>query len=59
VTTAVSGGEARKLIERIRELEQVLGKKTHEDEILAKAAKLAHESKRIWRTPLLPEDDPL
>jgi transposase len=59
VTSAVSAGETRELKGRIRELEQVLGKKTHEDEILAKAAKLAHESKRICRTPLLPEDDPL
>jgi transposase len=44
---------------RIRELEQALGKKTLKNEILAEAAKLAHERKRIWRTPFLPEDDPL
>ncbi len=59
MTSAVSAGETRELKGRIRELEQVLGKKTRENEILAEAAKLAHESKRIWRTPLLPEDDPL
>jgi transposase len=59
VTTAVSAGETRELKGRICELEQALGKKTLENEILAEAAKLAHERKRICRTPLLPEDDPL
>jgi hypothetical protein len=47
VTTAVSAGETRELKGRIPELEQALGKKTRENEILAQAAKLVHGSKRI------------
>lgn len=60
MTTAVFAGETRELKKgESGELEQALGKKTRENEILARAAKFAHECKRIWRTRLLPEDDPL
>lgn len=48
----VPQGEVNELKRRIRKLEQVLGQKTVENEILREAVKLAREKKLISRQPL-------
>jgi transposase len=42
--------EARRLEERVRDLERLLGKKTLEIEILKEALELARSKKPIWRS---------
>ncbi|SEG06625.1 transposase, partial [Legionella quinlivanii DSM 21216] len=44
--------EAKALKKRIKQLEQVLGQKTLENEILREAVKLGREKKLISRQPL-------
>ena len=53
----IGASEVRRLKNRIRELERLLGKKTMENEILKEAIEIAREKKLISRVPLLPEDD--
>ncbi len=48
----VPASEAKKLKDKIRELERLLGKKTAENEILREAVELAREKKLISRQPL-------
>jgi len=48
----VPESEAKALKKRIRQLEQVLGQKTLENEILREAVKLGREKKLISRQPL-------
>ena len=45
------------ILEQVRELQRVLGKKTLENEILREAVKVAHEKKLISRLPSLPDED--
>lgn len=45
--------EVKKLKEKVRELERMLGRKTVENEILREAVELAREKKLISRQPLL------
>jgi len=44
--------KVRDLVNRVRELERILGKKTMENEILREAVKLGREKKLISRQPL-------
>ena len=53
----IGASEVKRLKNRIRELERLLGKKTMENEILKEAIEIAREKKLISRVPLLPEDD--
>lgn len=53
----VSMSEHKKALQRIRELERQLGKKTMQVEILKEGLELAKEKKLISRIPSLPEDD--
>jgi transposase len=53
----IGASEVRRLKNRIRELERLLGKKTMEAEILKEAIEIAREKKLISRVPLPPEDD--
>jgi transposase len=53
----IGASEVRRLKNRIRELERLLGKKTMENEVLKEAIEIAREKKLISRVPLLPEDD--
>lgn len=53
----VPQSEVNELKRRIRKLEQVLGQKTVENEILREAVKLAREKKLISRQPLLGVED--
>jgi len=53
----IGASEVRRLKNRIRELERLLGKKTMEVEILKEAIEIGREKKLISRVPLLPEDD--
>jgi len=53
----IGASEVRRLKNRIRELERLLGKKTMENEILKEAIEIAREKKLISRVPLPPEDD--
>jgi len=46
----------KKLEERVRELERMLGRKTLEVEILREALSKAHSKKQISRPILLPKD---
>ena len=62
--TAVNAGEAvvpaaelDAARRQIRELQQLLGKKTLENEILKEAVEVARERKWIARAPLLPGDE--
>lgn len=48
----VDQGEVRRLEERVRELERLLGRKTLENEILKEALKKADQKKRTLRPPL-------
>jgi transposase len=53
----VPAAEARRLEERVRDLERLLGKKTLEIEILKEALELARSKKAIWRSnSALPAD---
>jgi transposase len=51
----VGSSEVRKLEERVRELERLLGRKTLENEILREALARAHAKKPILRPPSLPK----
>lgn len=51
----VGGSEVRKLEERVRELERLLGRKTLENEILREALARAQAKKPILRPPSLPK----
>lgn len=53
----VSHKEIKKLKARIRELENALGRKTLDNEILKAAVNVGREKKRISRQPLLGLDD--
>jgi len=55
----IGASEVKRLKQRIRELERLLGKKTLEAEILKEAIEIAREKKLISRVPLPPEDDTL
>ena len=46
----VPAAEARRLEERVRDLERLLGKKTLEIEILKEALELARSKKPTWRS---------
>ena len=46
----VPAAEARRLEERVRDLERLLGRKTLELEILKEALELARSKKPIWRS---------
>ena len=43
-------------MKEIRELQRLLGKKTHEEEILKEAVEYGRSKNWIARSPLLPED---
>ncbi len=51
----VGSSEVRKLEERVRELERLLGRKTMENEILREALAKAHSKKPILRPLSLPK----
>ena len=51
----VGSSEVRKLEERVRELERLLGRKTIENEILREALSKANSKKPIWRPLSLPK----
>lgn len=50
--SVVCESEVKELMKRIKQLEQVLGQKTLENEILREAVKLGREKKLISRQPL-------
>lgn len=52
----VGNSQVKKLEERVRELERILGRKTMEVEILREALSKADSKKRISRPILLPKD---
>ncbi len=52
----VGTSEVKKLEDRVRELERMLGRKTMEVEILREALSKADSKKRISRPILLPKD---
>lgn len=49
--------EARRLEERVRDLERLLGRKTMEVEILKEALDLARSKKATWRSSSVPKGD--
>ena len=53
----VAASELKEAVQRIKQLERALGRKTLENDILREAVEIAHEKKWIARAPLLPEDD--
>lgn len=53
----VSIAEVKLLEKKVRQLEQMLGRKTMEAEILRDALEIAQSKKLISRMPLLPPDD--
>jgi transposase len=53
----IGASEVKRLKNRIRELERLLGKKTMENEILKEAIEIGREKKLISGVPLPPEDD--
>ena len=53
----VPESEVKVLKERIRRLEQVLGRKTEENEILKEAVRIAREKKLISQSPLRGVED--
>ena len=55
--TVVPISEVKKLQQRIRELERIVGKKTIETEILKEAIEIAREKKLISQQPLPGVDD--
>ncbi len=52
----IGNSEVKKLEDRVRELERILGRKTMENEILREALSKAHSKKPISRPILLPKD---
>ena len=52
----VGASEVRKLEERVRDLERLLGRKTMENEILREALAKVQAKKQTWHLPLLPKD---
>lgn len=52
----IGNSEVKKLEDRVRELERILGRKTLENEILREALSKAHSKKPISRPILLPKD---
>jgi len=52
----VPAAEARRLEERVRDLERLLGKKTMEVEILKEALELSRSKKPIWRSSSASKD---
>ncbi|MFF0951758.1 hypothetical protein ACFYE9_30055 [Rhizobium leguminosarum] len=55
----VGNSEVKKLEERVRELERMLGRKTLEAEILREAISKAQTTKQISRPILLPKGFPM
>ena len=55
----VSAAEHKALQKKVKQLEQLLGRKTMESEILKEALEIAQSKKLISRMPLLPPDDSL
>ena len=53
----VSASEVKALEKKVKQLEQMLGRKTMEAEILRDALEIAQAKKLISRMPLLPLDD--
>ncbi|GKW01501.1 hypothetical protein EO763_02215 [Pectobacterium odoriferum] len=53
----VSVAEVKALEKKVKQLEQMLGRKTMEAEILRDALEIAQSKKLISRMPLLPPDD--
>lgn len=53
----VSVAEVKALEKKVKQLEQMLGRKTMETEILRDALEIAQSKKLISRMPLLPPDD--
>jgi len=52
----VGAFEVRKLEERVRGLERLLGRKTMENEILREALAKTQVRKQTWHLPSLPKD---
>jgi transposase len=52
----VPAAEARRLEERVRDLERLLGRKTLEIEILKEALELSRAKKPTWRSSSAPKD---
>ena len=52
----VAASEARKLEERVHELERLLGRKTMEAEILCESLAKAGARRHTWLPPLPPKD---
>ena len=52
----VGASEVRRLEERVRDLERLLGRKTMENEILREALAQAQVKKQTWHLPSLPKD---
>lgn len=57
VENVVPQSEVRKLQERVRRLERLLGQKTEENECLKEAVRIAREKKLISRAPLFGVED--
>ncbi|RAJ94850.1 hypothetical protein B0I24_1131 [Aliidiomarina maris] len=55
----VSAADHKALQKKVKQLEQLLGRKTMETEILKEALEIAHSKKLISRMPLLPPDGSL
>ena len=55
----VSSAEHKALQKKVKQLEQLLGRKTMETEILKEALEIAQSKKLLSRMPLLPPDDSL
>ena len=53
----VSVAEHKALQKKVKQLEQLIGRKTMETEILKEALEIAQSKKLISRMPLLPPDD--
>jgi len=53
----VPESELKKVLERVRRLERLLGQKTEETEILKEAVRIGREKKLISRAPLRGLDD--
>lgn len=56
IEPVVGASEVRKLEERVRDLERLLGRKTMENEILREALAKAQAIKQTWLLPSLPKD---
>lgn len=55
--SVVAASELKDALNRIKQLERALGRKTLENDILKEAVDLAREKKWIARAPVLPGDD--